>query len=70
MDRPNAVPKYFEKKDLAAKFARYFGKELEYGNYKLINIKKTFEENVKGLRGVFPEEFDTRPVDVKKKGEG
>ena len=35
--------------------------------YKLINIKKTFEENVKGLRGVFPEEFDTRPVEVKEK---
>ena len=67
MDKPNAVPTYFEKKDFAAKFARYYGKELGYGNYKLINIEKTFEENVKGLRGVFPEEFDTRPVEVKEK---
>ncbi len=62
MDKPNAVPTYFEKKDFAAKFARYYGKELGYGNYKLINIEKTFEENVKGLRGVFPEEFEPYKV--------
>ena len=62
MDKPNAVPTYFEKKDFATKFARYYGKELGYGNYKLINIEKTFEENVKGLRGVFPEEFEPYKV--------
>ena len=62
MDKPNAVPTYFEKKDFAAKFARYYGKELGYGNYKLINIEKTFEENVKGMRGVFPEEFEPYKV--------
>ena len=66
MDSPNSSPEYFEKKSLGDFWRRYYNK-LRWGNYKLFNLDKTFDENVDGLKGPFPDEFDTRPVDVKEK---
>lgn len=66
MDSPNSTPEYFEKKSLGDFWRRYYNR-LRWGNYKLFNLDKTFDENVNGLKGTFPDEFDTRPVDVKER---
>ena len=66
MDSPNSTPEYFEKKSLGDFWRRYYNR-LRWGNYKLFNLDKTFDENVNGLKGPFPDEFDTRPVDVKER---
>ena len=59
MDKPQEIPQYFEKKDFANKEKGYFNK-LGWGNYKLFDLDKTFDDNVKSLTGKFPEKFDTR----------
>lgn len=56
MEKPGAVPQYLEKKAVADNWRRYYNK-LKWGNYKLFNLDKPFEDNVKNLVGKFPETF-------------
>ena len=56
MDRPGAVPEYMEKKKAADNWRRYYNK-MEWGNYKLFDLNKPFEDNVKNLVGKFPNTF-------------
>lgn len=56
MEKPGAVPQYLEKKAVADNWRRYYNK-LKWGNYKLFDLDKTFEDNVKNLVGKFPETF-------------
>lgn len=56
MEKPGAVPKYLEKKAVADNWRRYYNK-LKWGNYKLFDLDKPFEDNVKNLVGKFPETF-------------
>ena len=56
MEKPGAVPQYLEKKTVANNWRRYYNK-LKRGNYKLFDLDKPFEDNVKNLVGKFPETF-------------
>lgn len=56
MEKPGAVPQYLEKKKVADNWRRYYNK-LKWGNYKLFDLDKPFEDNVKNLVGKFPETF-------------
>lgn len=62
MSNPNKMPEYFEKQELARKERSYYNK-LMWGNYKVFNLDKSFEENVAGLTGSFPSEFDPYKID-------
>lgn len=63
MSNPNKMPEYFEKQELARKERSYYNK-LMWGNYKVFNLDKSFEDNVAGLTGSFPSEFDPYKIDV------
>lgn len=58
MDNPNQPPQYFEKKDLAEKWRKYYTNAWKIGNYKAFNLNKTFEEQIKDVKGDVPSEFD------------
>lgn len=62
MSNPIKMPEYFEKQELARKERSYYNK-LMWGNYKVFNLDKSFEENVAGLTGSFPSEFDPYKID-------
>lgn len=62
MSNPIKMPEYFEKKELARKERSYYNK-LMWGNYKVFNLDKSFEDNVAGLTGSFPSEFDPYKID-------
>lgn len=62
MSNPNKIPEYFEKQELARKERSYYNK-LMWGNYKVFNLDKSFEDNVAGLTGSFPSEFDAYKID-------
>lgn len=64
MSNPNKMPEYFEKQELARKERSYYNK-LMWGNYKVFNLDKSFEDNVAGLTGSFPSEFDPYKIDEK-----
>ena len=63
MDRPGAMPEYMEKKKAADNWRRYYNK-MEWGNYKLFDLNKPFEDNVKNLVGKFPNTFRKENDDV------
>ena len=67
MSNPNKMPEYFEKQELARKERSYYNK-LMWGNYKVFNLDKSFEDNVAGLTGSFPSEFDPYKLDGKGAG--
>ena len=56
MEKPGAMPQYLEKKAVADNWRRYYNR-LKWGNYKLFDLDKPFEDNVKNLVGKFPETF-------------
>lgn len=58
MDNPNQPPQYFEKKDLAEKWRKYYTNAWNIGNYKAFNLNKPFEEQIKDIKGDVPSEFD------------
>lgn len=58
MDNPNEPPQYFEKKDLAEKWRKYYTNAWKIGNYKAFNLNKSFEEQIKDVKGDVPSEFD------------
>lgn len=58
MDNPNEPPQYFEKKDLAEKWRKYYTNAWKIGNYKAFNLNKPFEEQIKDIKGDVPSEFD------------
>lgn len=58
MDNPNQPPQYFEKKDLAEKWRKYYTNAWKIGNYKAFNLNKPFEEQIKDVKGDVPNEFD------------
>lgn len=58
MDNPNQPPQYFEKKDLAEKWRKYYTNAWKIGNYKAFNLNKPFEEQIKDVKGDVPSEFD------------
>lgn len=62
MSNPNMMPEYFEKQELARKERSYYNK-LMWGNYKVFNLDKSFEDNVAGLTGSFHSEFDPYKID-------
>lgn len=62
MSNPNKMPEYFEKQELARQERSYYNK-LMWGNYKVFNLNKSFEDNVAGLTGSFPSEFDPYKID-------
>lgn len=62
MSNPNKMPEYFEKQELARKERSYYNK-LMWGNYKVFNLDKSFEDNVAGLTGSFPSEFDPYKIE-------
>lgn len=62
MSNPNKMPEYFEKQELARKERTYLNR-LMWGNYKVFNLDKSFEDNVAGLTGSFPSEFDPYKID-------
>ena len=64
MEKPGAVPQYLEKKTAADSWRRYYNK-LKWGNYKLFDLDKPFEDNVKNLVGKFPETFRQRNDDIR-----
>ena len=61
MDNPNSVPEYFEKKSLGDFWRKYYNK-LRWENYKLFNLEKSFDENVDGLKGPFPDDFNSNSI--------
>lgn len=63
MGNPNKMPEYFEKQELARKERTYLNR-LMWGNYKVFNLDKSFEDNVAGLTGSFPSEFDPYKIDA------
>lgn len=63
MSNPNKMPEYFEKQELARKERSYYNK-LMWGNYKVFNLDKSFEDNVAELTGSFPSEFDPYKIDA------
>ena len=62
MSNPNKMPEYYQKQELARKERTYLNR-LMWGNYKVFNLDKSFEDNVAGLTGSFPSEFDPYKVD-------
>ena len=58
MDNPNQPPQYFEKKNLAEKWRKYYTNAWKIGNYKAFNLNKPFEEQIKDVKGDVPNEFD------------
>lgn len=58
MDNPNEPPQYFEKKDLAEKWRKYYTNAWKIGNYKSFNLNKPFEDQIKDVKGDVPSEFD------------
>ena len=62
MSNPNKMPEYFEKQELARQERSYYNK-LMWDNYKVFNLNKSFEDNVAGLTGSFPSEFDPYKID-------
>ena len=58
MDNPNQPPQYFEKKDLAEKWRKYYTNAWKIGNYKAFNLNKPFEDQIKDVKGDVPSEFD------------
>lgn len=58
MENPNQPPQYFEKKDLAEKWRKYYTNAWKIGNYKAFNLNKPFEEQIKDVKGDVPSEFD------------
>lgn len=58
MDNPNQPPQYFEKKNLAEKWRKYYTNAWKIGNYKAFNLNKPFEEQIKDVKGDVPSEFD------------
>lgn len=62
MSNPNKMPEYYQKQELARKERSYYNK-LMWGNYKVFNLNKSFEDNVAGLTGSFPSEFDPYKID-------
>ena len=70
MSNPIKMPEYYEKQELARKERSYYNK-LMWGNYKVFNLDKSFEDNVAGLTGSFPSEFDPYKIDeqTRKKNE-
>lgn len=58
MDNPNQPPQYFEKKDLAEKWRKYYTNAWKIENYKAFNLNKPFEEQIKDIKGDVPSEFD------------
>lgn len=67
MSNPNKMPEYYQKKELARKERTYLNR-LMWGNYKVFNLDKSFEDNVAGLTGSFPSEFDPYKIDGKGTG--
>lgn len=63
MDNPNEPPQYFEKKDLAEKWRKYYTNAWKIGNYKAFNLNKPFEEQIKDVKGDVPSEFDPYKVE-------
>lgn len=64
MDNPNEPPQYFEKKDLAEKWRKYYTNAWKIGNYKAFNLNKPFEEQIKDVKGDVPSEFDPYKADT------
>ena len=67
MSNPNKMPEYYQKQELARKERTYLNR-LMWGNYKVFNLDKSFEDNVAGLTGSFPSEFDPYKIDGKGAG--
>lgn len=63
MSNPNKMPEYYQKQELARKERTYLNR-LMWGNYKVFNLDKSFEDNVDGLTGSFPSEFDPYKIDA------
>lgn len=63
MSNPNKMPEYYQKQELARKERTYLNR-LMWGNYKVFNLDKSFEDNVAGLTGSFPSEFDPYKIDT------
>lgn len=64
MDNPNQPPQYFEKKDLAEKWRKYYTNAWKIVNYKAFNLNKPFEEQIKDVKGDVPSEFDPYKADA------
>lgn len=64
MDNPNQPPQYFEKKDLAEKWRKYYTNAWKIGNYKAFNLNKPFEAQIKDVKGDVPSEFDPYKADA------
>lgn len=64
MSNPNKMPEYYQKQELARKERTYLNR-LMWGNYKVFNLDKSFEDNVAGLTGSFPSEFDPYKIDAR-----
>ena len=64
MDNPNQPPQYFEKKDLAEKWRKYYTNAWKIGNYKAFNLNKPFDEQIKDIKGDVPSEFDPYKADA------
>ena len=62
MSNPNKMPEFYQKQELARKERTYLNR-LMWGNYKVFNLDKSFEDNVAGLTGSFPSEFDPYKID-------
>ena len=62
MSNPNKMPEYYQKQELARKERTYLNRMM-WGNYKVFNLDKSFEDNVAGLTGSFPSEFDPYKID-------
>lgn len=62
MSNPNKMPEYYQKQELARKERTYLNR-LMWGNYKVFYLDKSFEDNVAGLTGSFPSEFDPYKID-------
>ena len=67
MSNPNKMPEYYQKQELARKERTYLNR-LMWGNYKVFNLDKSFEDNVAWLTGSFPSEFDPYKIDGKGAG--
>lgn len=63
MSNPNKMPEYYQKQELARKERTYLNR-LMWGNYKVFNLDKSFEDNIAGLTGSFPSEFDPYKIDA------
>lgn len=63
MSNPNKMPEYYQKQELARKERTYLNR-LMWGNYKVFNLDKSFEDNMAGLTGSFPSEFDPYKIDT------